>query len=244
MADNTTIKCADCGHSNEPERVYCHNCGAKLDRSLLPKPADKKESAEQARKRYHKMSNPTTNIVKNVVVTGIKVLVGAALVSSIALMLLPPEDAPEKNDDIGSFTVRDNWSAQTTAPKASAMVYPEKDLNAYLKTLKSEDGMVKFKGAYAKLGEGTVTIWVKRELWGLPMWSSVVYHPTVKGGKLEGNPSAVHYGRLGVPTQATFAQGWGVAPVFTAIAPQFKDLDRLQDITIADGKITVTTKDK
>ena len=32
-----TLTCAECGFVNEAERVYCHNCGKKLDRSLIPK---------------------------------------------------------------------------------------------------------------------------------------------------------------------------------------------------------------
>ena len=39
MAKNDTrrLTCAECKYENEVERVYCHNCGEKLDRSLLPK---------------------------------------------------------------------------------------------------------------------------------------------------------------------------------------------------------------
>ena len=29
----TKLVCPDCRHENEPERIYCHNCGARLDRS-------------------------------------------------------------------------------------------------------------------------------------------------------------------------------------------------------------------
>ena len=36
MSQSSTPKltCGQCGYENEPERVYCHNCGTKLDRSV------------------------------------------------------------------------------------------------------------------------------------------------------------------------------------------------------------------
>ena len=60
MAIASTIVCKQCNYANEPERVYCHNCGAKLDRSLLPKEPVKnpKESVEKTRRRVKKMTNP------------------------------------------------------------------------------------------------------------------------------------------------------------------------------------------
>ena len=30
-----TLVCPDCQHENEPQRIYCHSCGARLDRSKL-----------------------------------------------------------------------------------------------------------------------------------------------------------------------------------------------------------------
>ena len=33
----TKLICPDCQHENELERIYCHNCGARLDRTGLIK---------------------------------------------------------------------------------------------------------------------------------------------------------------------------------------------------------------
>ena len=55
------LTCEQCGHENEAERVYCHNCGGKLDRSLLPKEDPKtstQAAVEAARKHVAKMTNP------------------------------------------------------------------------------------------------------------------------------------------------------------------------------------------
>ena len=55
----TKLICPECRHENEPERIYCHNCGARLDRSGLAA-ADKppQEGATQAYQRLRKMFDP------------------------------------------------------------------------------------------------------------------------------------------------------------------------------------------
>ena len=37
------LVCPECQRQNEPERIYCHDCGARLDRSALAKVAPKVE---------------------------------------------------------------------------------------------------------------------------------------------------------------------------------------------------------
>jgi hypothetical protein len=157
---------------------------------------------------------------------------------------MPPEGAPEKGEDIGNFTFRDAWAAQSQAPGATAGAYTEVQINEYLKTLKPDDSFVKFKAAYVKLTPGVLTIWVRREVSGFSLWSSAGYQPTVKDGKLGGIPVSIHYGRLGIAPELTFAHSWGTGAVLTAIAPQFKDLDRIQEITVGDGVLNVVTKPK
>ena len=49
MTSKQMIKlvCPECQRQNEPERIYCHDCGARLDRSALAKVAPKMEAPEQ-----------------------------------------------------------------------------------------------------------------------------------------------------------------------------------------------------
>ncbi len=63
---NPILKCPQCEYANEPERVYCHNCGAKLDRSLLPqvKEAKEKQDQERARRRVKKLTNPELGFIR------------------------------------------------------------------------------------------------------------------------------------------------------------------------------------
>src|ERR1700731_2437313 len=43
---------------NEPERIYCHDCGARLDRSALAKVVSKVEDPKQTQRRLKQLLDP------------------------------------------------------------------------------------------------------------------------------------------------------------------------------------------
>src|SRR5205807_2852671 len=50
--------CPECRRENEPERIYCHDCGARLDRTALAKIAPKGENAKETHRRLRTMLDP------------------------------------------------------------------------------------------------------------------------------------------------------------------------------------------
>jgi hypothetical protein len=53
----TKLVCAECRHENEAERIYCHNCGERLDRSAVS--AQKKaQDPQEVHRRLQKMLGP------------------------------------------------------------------------------------------------------------------------------------------------------------------------------------------
>src|SRR3954447_16074507 len=94
-APSQTLQCKECQYENEPERVYCHNCGAKLDRSVLPKEEEvRRESPERARRRIMRMANPSSNVVKREIGALFKTLFFAVLAACIIQCLRPPDGIP------------------------------------------------------------------------------------------------------------------------------------------------------
>lgn len=248
MADNTTIKCNDCGHDNEAERVYCHNCGSKLDRSLLPKPEEKKhfETPEQTRRRVGNMMNPKGNWVKRDVKALFKTLIFAALVAALVLVFWPPE-RPDLGKIEPDYTLRSQWEDQMLTKAQSTVVeYKQEDMNRFLKTLKGGEGAipgVKFKSACVRINDQAITLFVERDAWGFAtLWSSVDYKPVVKDGKLLFEVKGVHFGRLGVHPSATFAHGWGAEAVLKSLQKDFGKTERVQSIQLRNGVVTLTTR--
>ena len=90
------LPCAQCGYVNEAERVYCHNCGSKLDRSTLARRMTKgQDSPEKARKRISKLTNPKAGFIFQEVKTFFKVEISAVIIAALFLISQKPDGVPE-----------------------------------------------------------------------------------------------------------------------------------------------------
>src|SRR5688572_27548099 len=98
-SQNQKLVCAQCGYENEPERVYCHNCGTKLDRSVLPRDTvTQQETIAETRRRIRRMTNPGKfgAYFKSL----INVLIWAAIVAAIIQFVKPPANIPTRQQEM------------------------------------------------------------------------------------------------------------------------------------------------
>jgi len=58
---STKLLCPECRRENESERVYCHDCGTRLDRAAV---RFKKEPIADTHKRVKRMFDPTRAKIK------------------------------------------------------------------------------------------------------------------------------------------------------------------------------------
>src|SRR5262249_49427586 len=94
-ASTVKLICAECRHENEAERIYCHNCGERLDRSAVSA-QQKGQDPNAERRRLQKMMEGPTALRRNFFRVSKLALaaVGAAALVEIAL---PPDlPAPTK----------------------------------------------------------------------------------------------------------------------------------------------------
>lgn len=238
MSNHTpVIPCAACGHENEPERVYCHNCGQKLDRSLLPQAAAvTNESDASRRRRVQKMMRVKRGPAGGVVKTLISVLLFAALVAAAYLHFQEPDFVPPKRAEvIPDRNAGDLWQALIANKQALTVDLTEEEVNYFLSnSLKPADSSVpgvKFERAFVKFGPGTITVTVERSAWGgLPMFASTTYFArnTAEGVKFD--PIGVYFGRLGVDPRIPQAAGLGLGGVQKALEKELANLGRLAHV--------------
>ena len=92
MTSTSTTKliCPECRRENEPERIYCHECGAKLDRSkvIASKPADARVKEQ---KRVHKMFDARRAKMRLLFFKICKLILGSCAAAIVASMILPPD---------------------------------------------------------------------------------------------------------------------------------------------------------
>src|SRR5207237_1793160 len=85
----TKIVCGECRHENEAERIYCHNCGERLDRSAAAAQKPIVDPTETHR-RLQKMLGPPSRVRHNFFAVS-KLVLAAVAAGAVVETALPPE---------------------------------------------------------------------------------------------------------------------------------------------------------
>ncbi len=243
------LLCTECAHKNEPERVYCHNCGVKLDRSKLPKPEETKnfEDPEEAKRRVNQMMNPHRGQSKRDVKILFQIIAFAAVLAAFVLFWLEPDNVPPaKSDTLPDRDAGELWTRAMDAKSAVSIMLTEFEINHHLgRVLKSTESAVpgiKFDRAFVRCQPGIITITCQRSVVDMPFYSSVSYHPVVKDGTFSPEVIGVRFGRLGIHPMAKIIGQLALDCVFKAFEKEGKHLSRLADVVVGEGTITFATK--
>src|SRR5438094_364066 len=90
-----TITCKQCGYVNEGERIYCHNCGVKLERALIE---EEKPDEVAVRKKEHRrikrLVAPNRGAVLRTIRSLVNTLLWAVLAAVIVQMARTPDGVP------------------------------------------------------------------------------------------------------------------------------------------------------
>jgi hypothetical protein len=248
MADQLT--CGACGFSNEPERVYCHSCGAKLDRSLLPNVEEDKdaETAQSARKRIKRMTNPGGSTPAQILKRLVLVFLGAALVAAVYLMSQPPEGVPPDRNELPTRLVQSELMEATQYPTPRTIAFTEADVNATLKQTVKRAGKnsglpgIEFQRAYVTLKPNVIHIGTQQALWGYPVYAGVNYQLTVVDGKFTPILLGGNFGRLPVRREVMQYLDIAFQKLWTALKREHEQVQKMQSISITQGQILFVTK--
>lgn len=235
-----TLTCPQCSYVNEAERVYCHNCGAKLDRSLLPKEDDKKtrETIERTRQRVKRMTNPGRGLedVKSL----FKTLAWAAVAAALYLMVREPDNIPPPVEGLADRLINSELMDVLESPQPRALQFSEKDINQHLATARSKTKGymgIKFERAFARLEPSVLHIGMQQSLWGFPVYTGIGQKLQIKGGRLVATPVAGNLGRLKIHpaimeyASVAFRQLWG------AFTREKEQLDKMREVRIEKDRI-------
>ena len=242
----STLTCPQCGYVNEAERVYCHNCGAKLDRSLLPKEDDQqtRDSIERTRKRVRKMTNPGRGLQD--VRSGIATLGWAALAAAITLMGRTPDNVPPKQDGLADRMIASELMDILESRQPRAIQFTERDVNQHFATARSKTKPaipgVKFERAFAQLEPGVIRVGIEQSLGGYPIYSGVGYKLQIRGDKLVATTVGGNFGRLKVHPVLMEYAGAAFNKLWAAMSREKQQLDKMASVRIDKGLITFVTK--
>jgi hypothetical protein len=241
------LPCEQCGYNNEPERVYCHNCGAKLDRSLLPKAAEKQqEHPDQARKRIQKMTNPKSGGIGREIKALFKVAFFSALIAAIFLILQKPDDLPEVKKGEAERLVNSDMMEALGSPTPARVSFSQDDVNHYLKqTIKPKDTMVpgiQVMHAYVVCVPGVLRIFSEQSTFGYPTFSRIDYKLQVKDGKFIPTIVGGAFGKLSVDPQLMQYADYAFGTLWDSLTREHKQMDKMLAVNVQEGRIDLVTK--
>jgi hypothetical protein len=243
-----TLLCKQCNYANEPERVYCHQCGAKLDRAILPPEATKRVDPEEVRQRVKTIVRPSRLPGRWTLINlGISVAV-AAVLAALFLMVLAPANVPQLSEDetMNAPSIAEDTDAMIEGGGLHSVKYTEAQVNAFLKySLKPKDQSLsllsyRFEQAYVHFQEGRVQVTAVDSLFGYPFYFSTTQSVSIVKHQLVIVPSEGSVGRLRLPAKAMPAVQRIFSFLWSPLDADKKLTARLAAIAFHPGSVEMT----
>lgn len=198
-----TLVCPECRRENEAERIYCHDCGARLDRTALAKVAPKTEDVQKTRERLRKMLDPQRAKIRHLFFKTSKMILGALVTAAVVQMILPPDAPPPAKT--GDFPPQINLDLEnaTLNHSTAPMQYTEAQVNAYLgSALKSKQSALnkylQFERATVSFDENLCRVTAQRSLFGFSVYTATASKVTLQNGAIAATNIGGSIGRLPV----------------------------------------------
>jgi hypothetical protein len=241
------LVCPECRRENEAERIYCHDCGARLDRTSLAKIAPKGEDAKEAQKRLRTMLDPQRAKIRHVFFKTSKVILGALAMAAIIQMILPPDMPPRpKTGDFPPQITLDMENALLNH-SAAPLQYTEAQVNAYLgSALKSKQTalskLLQFERAIVKFDENVCAITAERSLFGFSLFTTTSSKVSLQNGTLSATNNGGSIGRLPVhPMLMKYADPL-FSDLWTALDRERKAISKMGAIEFRPQAVVLTPK--
>ena len=201
----TMLICPDCRNENEIERIYCHDCGTKLDRSKLKKDKSivQEEKPEETQKRIRRMFGGRSDIYKYTCLKMAKILLGACAAAGLLLLISPPTDVPEKKK-FSELPRQINLDLEnaTMSHRGAQLQYTEQDVIAYLasalrtKQAALDKPLLHFERVFLKMDEGRCQITAERSLFGYSLYTTGIFQVATADGKIVASSCGGGIGRM------------------------------------------------
>src|SRR5256714_2450680 len=242
------LTCPECRRDNEAERIYCHGCGARLDRSALAGlKTGKKETSEELHKRMQGMFSQRGVKARLLLSKAVKVILLAGAVAATVVILIPPDVPPAVKSE--GFPPQINLSLETLTEsrQPQSMQFSEEGVNAYLasalkrKKEKLNHPLIDFERAIVAFTEGNCRVTIERSIFGYSIFTTGDYAVQIAGGKVTASPKSGAIGRMPInPNMMPYA-GFLFSDAAAAMDREHKLLNKAGSIQLREKEIVVTS---
>jgi hypothetical protein len=236
----TKVICTECRRENEPQRIYCHNCGERLDRSGVVMQKKVEDPTETHRRLQKMMKGPSRTRLN--FFFACKLMLAAAITAILVQMALPPEfPAPIKV----SAPVQMDLELENAILKSAVLNYSQQDANAYLtyrlagKKKALNNPILNFERAAVVFKERTCVVGWERSCFGYPLYSLSSYRVDMSSGKISAVNNGGWIGRLPIhPAIMQFADII-FADLWKALDRERRLLAKMGSVDFHDGSVTI-----
>ncbi|MEN3370499.1 MAG: hypothetical protein V7609_2642 [Verrucomicrobiota bacterium] len=241
------LVCPECRRENEPERIYCHECGARLDRSALAKVAPKGEDAKETQRRLRSMLDPQRAKMRHMFFKVSKLILGALALAALIVMVLPPLDVPArvKSDE---FPPQINLDLENATSRGAAPLrYTETQVNAYLvNALKSKQAalskLLTFERALVNFDEGVCRVTAERSLFGYSFFTATSSKVALENGKLVASNIGGSIGRMPIHPMVMKYGDIIFSDLWTALEREKKAVAKMGAMEFQPQTVVLTAK--
>ncbi len=236
----TKIVCGECRHENEAERIYCHNCGERLDRSAAAARKPMVDPTETHR-RLQKMLEPPSRVRHNFFAVS-KLVLAAVAAAALVEMALPPElPAPTK-----IVSPQIDLDLENAHLRPSPLEYSQDQINAYLtyRLISKKKALtypfLTFVRATASFREGACTIAMERSLFGYSIFSRTSHRVETNAGKIAATNVGGWIGRL--PIHPVVMQFGDIifADLWSALDRERKLIGKMGAVNFHESSVTIS----
>ena len=242
------LTCPECRRDNEAERIYCHDCGARLDRSALAgRATGKKETAEELHRRMRGMFSQRGVKARLLFFNIAKVTLLASIVAAAVVILIPPDVPPAVKSE--EFPPQINLSLETLTEsrQPQSVQFSEEGVNAYLasalkrKKEKLNHPLIDFERAMVAFTEGNCRVTIERSIFGYSIFSSGDYAVQIAGGKVTASPRSGAIGRMPIDPSVMPYAGFLFSDAVAAMDREHKLLNKAGSIQLREKEIVFTS---
>ncbi len=243
------LLCPECRRENEPERIYCHDCGARLDRSKLSKAVSKEEDPKETQRRLRNLMDGSKAKMRQRFFQSCQLLLGALTVAALVQILRAP-DLPKPSETSAMMPSQINLDLEDASmdPRnARPLRYTEEQVNEYVSyVLKSKRAALSkyltFQSAIVALEDGSSRVTVERSLFGLSLYSTISFVPRIENGNVVAKVRGGSLGRM--PIHPALMEHGEIlfADLKAALDRERKSISKLGAISIQPKLISLTPR--
>jgi hypothetical protein len=235
-----TVACPECRRENEIERIYCHDCGARLEKKAVKQTVPKEEDTQ---KRVKKLFDPQRAKMRALFFKLSKIVLAACASAAITVMALPPELPGPAKPLLQAPTVGFDLERLLARHEATQVIYSDEQANLFLTyDLKSKAKaldlpLLEFKRALVGFREGAASVMTERACFGYSLFTTIDFRPAQNAGKASLKVTGASIGRMPIHPKVAPYINYLFLDLWRALERERKLAARLTSVEFHDKNV-------